>query len=75
MSRREHSLHRCGVPGCPICLEGKAVCAVCGGQENSLTTECPGQRLHPGVLSQVREGRLNFINGRWAPMVVSGGPL
>lgn len=62
---RAHKLHQCGLPGCDLCNERRAVCVVCGGEESTLTTECPGVRLPPRVLEQVRAGRLNFVDGRW----------
>lgn len=51
---------------CPTC-QGLYVCAVCGGAEGAITTECPGVLYD---LDPVYAGRRNFIGGQWVDAVI-----
>lgn len=45
--------------------EVKCMCAVCGGAEASLPTECPGRRMTPDEDCRVSYGLLDYYDGRW----------
>lgn len=52
--------------GCKFCDGGLGWCAVCDGAESELTrTDCPGRKLTPSERERVRDGRLDFVRGRW----------
>jgi len=36
-------------------------CYVCGGQDDSLTTDCPGHKIPEEVLEVIREGKRSGI--------------
>ena len=40
-------------------------CEVCGGTWDTLPTSCPGQRMTKNQMDTIREGNLDFANGRW----------
>ena len=50
---------RCGCEFC--CL---AVCAVCGGAEGSLTTDCPGERINHDRQQEIYETTLDYVDAR-----------
>lgn len=41
----KHRLHRCNNERCPVCEGGLQYCEVCFGAEDSLTTDCSGEKL------------------------------
>lgn len=55
----------CDKPHCNICVGGLAYCTVCGGAEGDLPTDCPGEKLAYGVLGQIYQGEIDYINGKW----------
>ena len=53
----------CGPYGCNIC--NLFLCAVCGGAEGSLTTDCPCYKV-PYVMDQlVYAGAIDFVVDQW----------
>ena len=62
-----HKQLECKDPDCggtcnACCL---AMCAVCGGAEGSLPTECPGVKMTTQVECQVYEGVIDYYDGAW----------
>lgn len=53
--------------GCAIC--NLFLCAVCGGAEGSLTTECSGIRIDEETADAVMADKLDFVNGSWKAKV------
>lgn len=49
---------------CPVCAGGLALCAICGGAEGSLPTDCPGCRMMPEVAEAVYAGEVDY-SARW----------
>ena len=65
---RKHKLithENCQKPHCEICDGGLSVCAVCGGGEGSLPSECPGQKMTSEQDNAVYAGDLDFKCGEW----------
>lgn len=63
-------VEHCGNPncdGCAIC--NLFLCAVCGGAEGSLTTECPGIKIDEEQADAVYAGKLDFVNGSWRSQI------
>lgn len=52
------------------CTSGQCVhlnlfaCTVCGGAEGDLPSDCPGERMEPGVRQSVFDGELNYLRTR-----------
>lgn len=68
----EHLLFRhvnCQIKGCPICSGTTKICLTCNGaksdKDNTLTTECCGERLTEEKRKKIRRGVLDFRKGRW----------
>ena len=55
----------CEIMYCNVCEGGLANCVVCGGAESSLTSECCGYRIPPGISDQVSMGTLDYEGGIW----------
>lgn len=53
----------CGEPSCWV--ENLWVCAVCGGWEGCLTTECPGEFMTGSTGDMVYAGCLDYFDGKW----------
>lgn len=49
-----------GGEACIVCTGGLALCVVCGGAESSLTTDCPGESMHPEVADDVSAGTVDY---------------
>lgn len=50
---------------CPYCVYGIFVCRVCGGSEDSLTTDCCGYKLDETALHMVVMARTDCVDGKW----------
>jgi hypothetical protein len=49
-----------------FCDGGLGYCAVCGGFEGTLTTDCCGRKLTPNEEDRIyRKGNLDFKDGKW----------
>jgi hypothetical protein len=48
--------------GC--CLDTLFLCAICGGAEGSLPTDCPGERMHDEVDRDVYAGTTDYVRGQ-----------
>ena len=48
-----------------VCDGGLALCAVCGGLEGGLPTECPGIWMSLVEQEYVHLGLLDFVGGKW----------
>ncbi len=62
-----HVRLRCQDENCERCLSGMCyvtnlyICAVCGGAEGDLPTDCPGERVPHSLLMEVMAGRANYL--------------
>lgn len=45
--------------------DGLSWCAVCGGAEDTLPTECPGELMDAIQAEDVIAGRIDFVYGQW----------
>ncbi len=43
----------------------KNTCIICGGYGMTLPTECPNRDLTIAESDAIREGKLDYYNGRW----------
>lgn len=48
---------------CPICNKG--MCLICGGVDDSLTTDCIGVPLDEDTLKRVSRGEIDYIENKW----------
>jgi hypothetical protein len=64
--KHQYVVHRnCTQTDRAICEGGLALCAVCGGLEGALPTECPGRWMSLVEQDQVYLGLLDFLGGKW----------
>lgn len=69
----EHVRLECEDDGCDGCnLCELFACAVCGGAEGSLTTNCPGRRVSSEMLDQVYDGWWDYRDARGGWCVPDG---
>ena len=59
-NREDHSERHCN-----ICDGGLFICAVCGGAEGTLTTDCPGNKLDEETQTRIYVGHIDFKDGVW----------
>lgn len=63
-----HLRERCRRASCLDCMSGSCivevlfVCAVCGGAEGDLPTDCPGEVIPHELRREIHAGRANFIS-------------
>ena len=50
---------------CPICDGALIICAVCGGAESSLTTDCFGKKIPSWLEQAVTYAYIDFVDGKW----------
>lgn len=67
MSGGGHKQLKCKDPDCGgmcnVCF--LTICAVCGGAEGSLPTECPGVKMTTQEAYMVLEGVIDYYDGAW----------
>lgn len=62
----KHLRHICpDACDCPLCTGGLFQCTLCGSAEGELTTDCPGELVHPNNRELVLAGELNYSEGWW----------
>lgn len=60
--------NRIGCNGCFLCEGGLALCVTCGGDEGSLTSDCPGEMVCVEVADKVYKADLDYRAGiGWVP--------
>jgi hypothetical protein len=65
MNHQFEKHENCQIQNCPVCDGGLSVCAVCGGAEGSLTTDCIGRKLDERELQEVYLGASDFVGNTW----------
>jgi len=65
MEHQYEQHENCELLYCCICNAGMKLCKVCGGEDRSLTTECPGERITEEQEDQIYNHELDFIGGKW----------
>lgn len=50
---------------CMFCDGGLFACAVCGGLEGSVPTQCPGAQMSDNLIDNVYRGHTDYRNGHW----------
>lgn len=57
----------CDGESCFICQPGPImkICIICGGVNDSLTTDCRGESLDHNMLKMIAMGQADYINGNW----------
>jgi hypothetical protein len=57
----------CDGTECFVCQPGPEmhICIICGGVNESLTTECRGEALDHNMLKMVAMGQADYIDGNW----------
>jgi hypothetical protein len=69
-AKYEHQAYVCRhmqyeLGSCMFCDGSVYACNICGGIEGGMPASCPGRMMTADEICGVRDGKLDFVNGKW----------